>query len=318
LTATMAPVYPKVRRKELELRAQTEGNKQVVVVARVDHAYQSQYHPVAPVEDPRSFGTGSMVPSFITMQLNYSILGGLWAPKKASNCTSDSTPNGASVHVSEEFVMHRRVALGESITIHSSGKVSSSPHRLGSIDRITFEGLDEAGQVVWQVSRAGITVGPAPEGSALGGSAPVKTRSAVVDGRTGRQYVRTVQFTPDIVVSYCNDFDGLNPVHHDPAVAEGAGFRAPIWAGAQGIHICMEELCRHAGWMIPQRLRASIRLKRAVCWDESVELWFGQAANQIAGVGSYVLLRTADHKPALEMEVHSFDTTAGSHMKSRL
>jgi len=302
----MAPIYPSVRREPLDIKAHTDGDERVVL-ACVSSSYQGQYHPVAPIEDITRFGDGCVDPAFITMQLNYSFLGGLWALKGAQ-----APASSGSIHASESFSMHRAVKLGETIVIRRHGEVRKEPHRLGYISSSTFLGEDSTGQLVWEVTREGITIDPdaaKPETDV----ARFKTALVQKDPRAGRRFVRRVQFTPEIVVGYCNDFDGFNPIHHDPAVAKAAGFKNPIWAGAQGIHIVMEQLCKTCGNTVPQKLRASVKLRRAVCWDEAVELWFGQAVGCPVGVGSYVLLRVADDfKIALEMEVHSLDNATGA------
>ena len=49
----------------------------------------------------------------------------------------------------------------------------------------------------------------------------------------------TIQFTPQLVVNFCNDFKGVNPIHNDPEAAQKQGYKEPIWGGTQGMHICM-------------------------------------------------------------------------------
>ena len=304
----MAPVYPSSRLPDLELTLNSALKEaRPTVNGRVTAEMQAAHHPMAPV-DPKVFGSAYMDPSFITMQLNYAMLGGLFNSRNDDDKSAAPTGDAGSVHASENITMHRAVRLGETITFRIMGSPEQRPHRLGILTEILFEGRDASGQLVWEVLREGITV----VASAIpSDAAPTKLKAAPTDARVGRVFVCSKTFTPELVVGYCNDFDGKNPIHHDPDVAVAAGFRAPIWAGAQGIHICLEHLCRLSGGP-PDRLKASIKLRRAVCWDETVELWFGQTEGHRPAVGSYRLLLPAHgHKPAIEMEVHDY-TAANS------
>lgn len=292
----MAPQYPAQRRQDLELRPLSLETGSAVV-ARVSTEYQAEYHPVAPVNSS-VFGSRFVDPGFITMQINYSMLGGMFRPPDQE---SDGARGG--IHVSEDLTLHRGVELGEEIVIQPVGSPELTPHRLGTMSRTRFVGRDTAGQVVWELVRVGIIGINMGEPSRPAPTAPRKARR---DERDGRVFVCSKQFSPEIVLGYCNDFIGLNPIHHDPEVAAEAGFRQPIWAGAQGIHICLEHLCGLVGGM-PSQLEMSAKLHRAVCWDETIELWYEQQQGKPPGVGRYFLLRVADeYKPALEMHVRGY------------
>ena len=69
---------------------------------------------------------------------------------------------------------------------------------------------------------------------------------------------------------------------------------------------------------MPSTVEMLTKLRRVVCWDETVELWFRQGPGQAPGVGSYVLLRVADdHKPAIEFDVLAYSNETPS-AQSRL
>ena len=145
------------------------------------------------------------------------------------------------------------------------------PHRLGTITTTAFDLVASAtSELVGTVTRAGITVDPAAAAAAPASSPSSPPASASTDfrGGNGAVYVSSTVFTPEIVVAYCNDFTGRNPIHHDPEVAAAAGFKAPIAAGAQGLHLCFAHLCVLAGgFELPGALKVESKFKRRSILD---------------------------------------------------
>jgi len=140
-------MYPTVRRLDLDLKP--SKSEALTVRACVTAEYQAQFHQVAPV-DNAVFGGQLVDPGFITMQINYAILGGNFqsASFRQEN-QSFAAPGRPMVHASEYLTMHRGVRLGEAVTIRPvKGSNRTSKHRLGSLVSYKFEGRDCAEQVL--------------------------------------------------------------------------------------------------------------------------------------------------------------------------
>ena len=96
----------------------------------------------------------------------------------------------------------------------------------------------------------------------------------------------------------------------DPNAAAAAGFAKPIWAGTQGMVMVLEHLQRLGGSREVESTHLLVRFRRAALWDDTLELWFRQAAGRAAGVGDFVLWRHRDGKTVLELEVKELRRTA--------
>ena len=215
--------------------------------------------------------------------------------------------NRPTVHASEALVLHRSIKLGEEFMLKPASAPVVAPHRLGVITTSTFNliaGAATTPEVVGTVTRAGITVDPAvaAANASATSSTPLAPRSppsSSADFRDGdgSAYVGTTTFTPELVVGYCNDFDGKNPIHHDPEVARAAGYRAPIAAGAQGLHICFAHLCTLVGGELPRTLNVASSFKRAIFWDDAVELWYKPVSGVNAGTVNMHTSPPPQHPP---------------------
>ena len=84
----------------------------------------------------------------------------------------------------------------------------------------------------------------------------------------GWEQIGTKPFTPEMVLGYSGDTD--NKIHTDPEYARGFGFRAPIAAGNQIVHVLLEAIARDEG--VPEQLDVTIRFRRPVFWDETLVL----------------------------------------------
>ncbi len=81
------------------------------------------------------------------------------------------------------------------------------------------------------------------------------------------------QLVPEKVAAYSIEADNL--IHSDPETARRFGFRAPIAAGLMAVHFMLAAL-RRPGPI--EQLRATVRFRRPMFWDEALEVWGRRAA----------------------------------------
>ena len=121
-----------------------------------------------------------------------------------------------------------------------------------------------------------------------------------------KAFISRKQLTPMMCVNFCQDFTGTNPIHHDPEKATQAGYKAPIWAGTQGLNIIFEHIFQIASATNStiDSIEYIVEFKRPAHWSDGLELWFGQKKSEIAGIGDYSLVNN-EGKACLEMSVKS-------------
>lgn len=280
-----------------------------VVDMSVSRAVQAEYHEVAPV-DTKLFGDDAD-PTFFCQMLTAAQFAKMFSFERVSK-EAKKAPNGA-IHMSEELKLHRMIRLDETVTLCQE-ESALTPHRQGTLETARFNYRDAAGAVVMEVRREviwrpGWTPPPGWSLPAALEDAPNPApKAGEPDARANSQLYSEVQFSPQLVVDFCNDWAGANPIHHDPEIAKKAGYRVPIWGGVQGMHICLAHLHQLGKGQQIKNLHAVVKFKRPVGWDEKVELWYGQPAGAPFGVGRHCLLNPRDaHKVAMEMEVRSME-----------
>jgi len=189
------------------------------------------------------------------------------------------------VHMTQVFDQRQPLYLGEPLIVR--GKVLAvTPERRGQIEESQFDFIRPDGSIPLSTRRSSLLLDP-KVGAARkpdGGAAP----RPAADPRDGMTLIARHQLVPEMVAAYSGEAENL--IHSDPETARRFGFRAPIAAGLMAVHYMMAALCRPtpparassradrsktaAGpHRPPDRLRMSVRFRRPMFWDETLEVW---------------------------------------------
>merc|ERR1719316_1663681 len=139
--------------------------------------------------------------------------------------------------------------------------------------------MDAAGREVMLIERKSLKLAPANP------STVKTTKAAQSDPKVGKRFVSATQFTPDMVAGYC--YFVTNRIHNEVETAQAFGYKAPIWAGTQGMHLTLKHLYSFG---VPQTMTAEFSFTRPVFWTDRLELWVSSDLQAKQGVGEYVLL----------------------------
>lgn len=162
------------------------------------------------------------------------------------------------------------------------GQGRSEKHPKGTMSYSEIRVASEAGEPLMEIQNAGLALDAALVAAAKKTGGPAK----VEDPKAGKSFVSAVQFTPDMCAGYCYFIP--NRIHNDMDTAKEFGFREPILAGTQCMHILTAHLYTTFG--VPKTLTAEFQFPRPVFWNDRLELWASQDAAAKGGVGEYVLL----------------------------
>ena len=290
------------------------------VEAVVTTGYQREFHGFSGV-DSDTFGD-SVDPSFVSSLVSSATLreGNLFRrflrqqQAQAAGGTEPPEPKKPKpkrdlrgvVHVSERMRVLRPLRLGEPFVMLPDG-TSDVPHAKGRMSKTTYKivpAATPAAKPCIVIERHGLAMDPSLSKKRDAPRPPPPPAPHQAGG--GMIPVHRVQFTPAMVGSYCHG--AVNAVHTDPVVAVEFGYAAPIWAGTQGMHICLEYVYRHhreATGRQPETIDVEAFFKRPVFWQEEVELFFAQREGAPVGVGEYALVKVDEGKAALELTVHA-------------
>lgn len=166
------------------------------------------------------------------------------------------------VHMSQHFDLREPVLLGEPLRVRGE-VVAVTPERRGAVEESRFDFVRPDGSIPLSTRRASLVLDP-KVGAARKEGAPRPAE----DPRTGAVLIARHRLVPEKVAAYSIEADNL--IHSDPETARRFGFRAPIAAGLMAVHFMMATLCRPAP---PSRLRMTVRFRRPMFWDETLEVW---------------------------------------------
>ncbi|MEM9682077.1 MAG: MaoC/PaaZ C-terminal domain-containing protein [Pseudomonadota bacterium] len=168
------------------------------------------------------------------------------------------------VHMSQYFDLRDPLILGEKLSVEGS-VVSVTPDRRGVIEESQFDFVRGDGSVPLTTRRRSLvldpTVGAERTAKANG---PRTRRNPTADMTHLAQY----RLVPEQVAAYSADAENL--IHSDPETARRFGFRAPIAAGLMAVHFMMAALYDP---LPPDRLRMTVRFRRPMFWDDTLDLW---------------------------------------------
>lgn len=206
---------------------------------------------------------GTLDPSFVSSMLNAITTQNLDLPEGDPAFKPTSGTYG-TVHVSELMKLHRPLQAGEVLTITTRGQ-REEPHPKGSMVTTNYRVTDAANEIVLEMERKTLTL-TAPEDTAAPGVAELQAPKHL-DAREGTTFVSSRTMTPDMVAGYC--WFVTNRIHNEVETANAFGYRAPIWAGTQGMHMTMAHLYSLG---VPQTLTALFTFKRPVFWTDTLEV----------------------------------------------
>lgn len=231
---------------------------------------------------------GTTDPSFVSSMLNAVMTQRLYKAPSSSAYKPKSGSFG-SVHVSDRVTMNRPLVPGEDLII-SVDSTKELPHPKGTLTESDVSVVDCNGSEIISILRQSLDLAP-PSNSAQG--SPKKKES---DPRVGAK-VSSTQFTPDMVAGYC--YFVTNRIHNEIETAQAFGYKAPIWAGTQGMHLTMQHLYTFG---VPQTMVADFTFKRPVFWEDKIDLYY--EASGRTGSGTYNLVNADTGKLAMSMVVH--------------
>ena len=303
----MAPIYPNVTCTpfKIERYEPKNGEEGPWLLSSVPPKAQFDFHTVNCV-DPKSFQEKFIDPTWFTSFISKGSLNGLLRKKKTKKGERTS-PKGGSVHKSEHVVISRPILCDEELFIKPTGGTLVETHRLGTLTTNSFEIYDSNNVKVAHVNREGVNItNEASTSSSSNDTANRKKKRARTNPKHNKAFISRKQLTPMMCVNFCQDFTGTNPIHHDPEKATQAGYKAPIWAGTQGLNIIFEHIFQIASATNStiDSIEYIVEFKRPAHWSDGLELWFGQKKSEIAGIGDYSLVNN-EGKACLEMSVKS-------------
>jgi acyl dehydratase len=174
------------------------------------------------------------------------------------------------VHMSQYFDLRRPVLLGETLRVRGE-VVAVTPDRRGAIEESRFDFVRPDGSIPLSTRRASLVLDPKVGAERKSpGMAPPPVPD---DPRAGLTLIARHRLVPEKVAAYSIEADNL--IHSDPETARRFGFRAPVAAGLMAVHFMMAAL-RQPGPI--ERLRATVRFRRPMFWDEALEVWGRRAA----------------------------------------
>lgn len=225
---------------------------------------------------------GSLDPSFVSAMLNAIMTQKLWQPpKQGGGAPGPKAGSFGSAHVSDKLHLKRPLKTGEQLTI-SLGVGVDSAHPKGKLTATPVQVTDASGAVVLDIDRVGLELQPMDPSKAGAGSSQ---KAPPADPKVGKSFVSATQFTPDMVAGYC--YYVTNRIHNEVETAQAFGYKLPIWAGTQGMHLTMKHLYSFG---MPQTMTAEFSFIRPVFWTDRLELWVSSDLQAKKGVGEYVLL----------------------------
>lgn len=162
-----------------------------------------------------------------------------------------------NVNLAQQLVLHRPLALGESLTAFG-GITEVEPVPRGRVVHTVVRFDTAAGETVIEASRKSLK--PNPEaGVARGiGDRPISLLDDIETLGVAAQY----ELTPAQVKAYSSTG---NSIHYEEESARRAGFRAPIIGGGMGMHYL-------TAWLWSQRpvrsFVAQVQFRRPIFWDD--------------------------------------------------
>ena len=198
------------------------------------------------------------------------------------------------VHMTQYFDLREPVMLGEPLII--KGKVVAvTPERRGQIEESQFDFLRPDGSIPLSTRRTSLVLDP-KVGAARkeGGSAP---RQAPDDPRAGMTLLARHTLVPEKVAAYSAEAENL--IHSDPETARRFGFRAPVAAGLMAVHFMLAAL-RQPGPIA--RLKATVRFRRPMFWDDALEVWGRRTAADDGPITALAVIN-GDGKAASECAI---------------
>ena len=168
------------------------------------------------------------------------------------------------VHMSQYFDLRDPLILGERLSVEGS-VVSVTPERRGVVEESQFDFVRADGSVPLTTRRRSLVLDPT-----VGAERKVNADrpSPRPDPTADMTHVAQYRLVPEKVAAYSADAENL--IHSDPETARRFGFRAPIAAGLMAVHFMMTALCAP---LPPDRLRMTVRFRRPMFWDETLDMW---------------------------------------------
>lgn len=162
-----------------------------------------------------------------------------------------------TVNMENTLVQHRRLRLGETLTV--TGEildVEEVPRGRVATSETWYARAD--GERAVTSRRRSLRPDPAKVGTRGAGDRP----EALIEDVARLKRLAEFTLDPEDVKAYGGPH---NPIHFDPEAARRAGFRAPIIGGGQGVRFITAEIWRRRR---PQVLELEIRFRRPIHWDD--------------------------------------------------
>jgi hypothetical protein len=210
--------------------------------------------------DPAVFGDAIDPSGFISLAIQEGVRNGVHA-------------NG-TVNMGNRIVQHRRMRLGEPLTV--TGEildVEEVPRGKVAISETWFSGAD--GMVALTSHRRSLRPAPAKVGTRGAGEQP----PPVIGDVARLKALATYTLTPEGVRAYSTP---LNPIHFDPEAARRGGFRAPIIGGGQGVRFLTAEIWRR---FHPEVLDIDVHFRRPIFWDDTVTVMVDERDGDWRAIG---------------------------------
>lgn len=210
--------------------------------------------------DPQVFGGHMDAAGFISLAIQEGVRNRIHA-------------NG-TVNMQNTIVQHRRVPLGEPLTV--SGEildVEEVPRGRVATSETWFAAAD--GVRAFTSRRRSLRPDAAKAGTRGAGEKPVN----VIEDVTRLRALATFTLTPEGVKAYTGPH---NPIHFDPEAAKRGGFRAPIIGGGQGVRFLTAEIWRR---FQPQAIDLEIYFRRPIYWDDTFSVMVDEHDGEWRAIG---------------------------------
>ena len=167
-----------------------------------------------------------------------------------------------NVNMLQKLEQHRRVKLGESLTVKGTiRKITEVPRGITIDTDVWFD--DEEGNRAFTVTRRSLKPDPAKTSRRGAGDRP----PPVVEDVSLLEAFDAYQLTAEMVKSY--SMDG-NSIHYEMDAANKAGFRAPLIGGGMGVHYLLATIWEHC---TPTEFDLDIFFRRPIFWDDHFRVY---------------------------------------------
>jgi acyl dehydratase len=182
------------------------------------------------------------------------------------------------VHAGQRMRQLAPVRLGEPLAVRGQ-VVELRPAAKGLFARTEFAFEDERGAVTVRGELTYFRLDPGARIDPPGADAPFD--------RSGWARVARKALSPQRVADYSHEFPDYR-IHFDPAIAAGAGLRAPVAQGLMSFTWMMQAIAQGG---LADQFALAAGFRRPIFWDETVELL--RRGDELAVVGEDGRLRSS-------------------------